>query len=120
MGLKPLRATSIGPLNSVSFSTRDFFIGGVPFTGLVILNFCGVLISLKSIFSGVRGILSGSPSRRRFRGVERKVTPSLGGENRPEFLGGVRTIEWKDEFRFKSISGDHVVGRRLRPGRNKK
>lgn len=75
-----------------------------------------MLISLKSIFSGVNGILSVSPISRRLRGVDRNVTPSLGGEIRPGvILGGVRTEEWKEELRFMSISGDHVTGSRLRP-----
>lgn len=69
-------------------------------------------MSLKSIFSGVRGIRSGSSSRR-FLGVERRVTPSLIGELS---FGGVRTVEWNEEFRFNSMSGDHVTGSLLRPG----
>lgn len=107
----------MGPLKSASrvLSILGRFIGGVSLTGLlVILNFLGVLILLKSIFSGVSGIRS-SPNIRRFLGVERKVTPSFCGERRPgPTLGGVRMVEW-NELRFKSISGDHVTGRRLRP-----
>lgn len=73
-------------------------------------------MSLKSIFSGVSGILSLSPKSSRFRGVERKVTPSLGGDGRSgSSLGGVRMAEWKEELRFSSMSGDQVTGRRRRP-----
>lgn len=83
--------------------------------GLVILNFCGVLMSLKSIFSGVSGMRSLS-NRRRFRGVERRVTPSFSGELS---LVGVRMVEWNEEFRLSSMSGDHVTGSRFRPGSEK-
>ena len=117
MGLSPFRAESKGPVYSPSkvLSSRALFIGGVPLIGVLILNFCGVLMSLKSIFSGVSGIRSTSPSRRRFRGVERNVTPNLGGEFLPGvFFGGVRTVDWKVDL-FRSMSGDHVTGRRLRP-----
>lgn len=78
VGLKPLRAVSMGPLYS-AFNDRSSlhrFMGGVLLMGLVILNFWGVLMSLKSIFSGVSGMRSVS-SRRRLRGVERRVTPNL-------------------------------------------
>lgn len=84
--------------------------------GLVILNFFGVLMSLKSIFSGDNGILSESPSNSLFLGVERRVTPSFNGERRfGVTFGGVRILEWKVEFLLRSISGDHVAGRCLRP-----
>lgn len=72
-------------------------------------------MSLKSIFSGVSGILSTSPSKRRFLGVERSVTPSLKGDRLGVSLGGVRIVVWNVELRLMSISGDQETGRRLRP-----
>lgn len=48
-------------------------------------------MSVKSIFSGVRGMRSVSSSRR-FRGVERRVTPSFNGDKWLSF-GGVRMVE---------------------------
>lgn len=87
--------------------------------GLTSLNFCGVGMLLKSIFSGVNLIRSESPSKSHFLGVDRKVTPNLGDSRLGVSFGGVRTVEWNDEFRFKSISGDHVAGNRFRPGNSK-